>query len=578
MPDHRPRKDASDHGEEYLESLSLTERRRGGLVYTPRHLVKYVLDVAGYVSDAAIEGASLLDPACGAGVFLEEALRCLATRIAGLQGDLRFPHAAGVLLDVARRNLVGVDVDPEACVLARAALVRTAAELTGRPVALDYFDSNIIEGDFLGTGLVSPGGRLAVLPPFAVIVGNPPYVTTTRLDAMAKVELRRRFLTATGRIDLYVLFFERAVTFLRMGGRLAFITPDKYLSSHSARPLRHLLRASGAVQMLSRFESHRVFRDVATVPCVTLFERGTPQGTVELVRCAREPSNSGSVQVIGRSHLSSSLIAGDDWAAVSPKIQRLGARIRGMHPTLAGLSRRVSAGLATGRDAVFVIPANADHGIEPELLHAAIRGRDITRFSIGNSNLRVLLPYDFTSRTPALIDIRRYPGARRYLALHREELEARHCVRVWGKAWYDLHDPVPFHLRTSRKVLVPDVADRNRFAFDPGALVPLHSAYYMLPEGIDPRFLTTVLNSRPIEFLIRTTAPRIKDGFSRYRSQFLLSLPIPAAKERVMRQVLRAYDDGDFGDAAEQAAALFGLSPREYAVLDAVLSELRAPA
>ena len=79
--------------------------------------------------------------------------------------------------------------------------------------------------------------------------------------------------------------------------------------------------------------------------------------------------------------------------------------------------------------------------------------------------------------------------------------------------------PAPHH---------PRVWESNRFVVDRGRFFPLHSAYYLIPKGdIDPDFLVAVLNSRVSEFLIRLLAPVVKDGFSRYRRQFLATLPIP---------------------------------------------------
>ena len=561
--------------DEYLETLSAEERRDGGKVYTPPAIVRFSLDAAGYSTDTEIELLPVLDPACGAGVFLEEALRRLAARISSLSGDLRFAPTARTFLDAARRNLVGIDIDAAACALARRSLARTASELTGLAVSADYFAESIIQADFLSDELIRSGGRLSILPPFGHVVGNPPYVATTRLDDTIKDGYRRVFRTASGRIDLYILFFERGVSLLRSGGRLTFITPDKFLTSQSARPLRRLLREEGAVVRLARFDSHRIFRAAATVPCVTVFERGAPQTAVELIRCAGEERDAGPVQVLQRVRVSSAFIVGDNWAAVTPKQSALLARICGTHPTLRTVSQRVSAGLATGRDRVFVFPEGEHQHIEPELLFPALRGRDITPFNVSESGLRVLIPYRLDADVPALIDIRDYPGACRYLSQHREELERRHCVRTWGKAWYDLHDPIPFDLASRQKLVVPDVADRNRFAVDFGAFVPLHSAYYIVPKEIDARYLTTVLNSKPLELLIRATSPRVKDGFSRYRSQFLLGLPVPVPDDRKLRDVTRLYDQGRFEDAVELTTGLFGLSRRTLAQLEVALQEHR---
>jgi hypothetical protein len=49
-------------GTQYERSLSLEERRTHGRVYTPRHLVKFVLDQAGYTDQFPLETSPLLDP------------------------------------------------------------------------------------------------------------------------------------------------------------------------------------------------------------------------------------------------------------------------------------------------------------------------------------------------------------------------------------------------------------------------------------------------------------------------------------------------------------------------------------
>jgi hypothetical protein len=133
---------------------------------------------------------------------------------------------------------------------------------------------------------------------------------------------------------------------------------------------------------------------------------------------------------------------------------------------------------------------------------------------------------------------------RRYLRGHRRSLEDRHCVRVWEKSWYDLHDPVPLDLASTRKILVPDVARYNRFALDDRNW-PLHSVYYLVPTGIDAEFLTALLNSLPIEFLIRLRAPVVKDGFSRYRKQFLHDLPVVAPPRAEQARLIAAASRGE---------------------------------
>ena len=108
-------------------------------------------------------------------------------------------------------------------------------------------------------GSVKSGG-------FDFIVGNPPYVSATRISDSYKRALRLRFATASGRLDLYTVFIERSLSLLSKGGRLALITPDKFLISQTARALRGFIIARSSVRTIAQFRSHKVFRNAATVP------------------------------------------------------------------------------------------------------------------------------------------------------------------------------------------------------------------------------------------------------------------------------------------------------------------------
>ncbi len=226
-------------------------------------------------------------------------------------------------------------------------------------------------------------------------------------------------------------------------------------------------------------------------------------------------------------------------------------------------TERISAGPATGRDGIYVFSTPPD--IEAELLRPAVRGRDIDKYKIADPDLTIALPYSFDEQgRGSLIDLRRFPRLRRHLESHRVSLEARHCVRVWEKAWYDLHDQAAIDLARREKILVPDVAEGNRFAVDGGRFLPLHSAYYLLPRGGENLFyLVGVLNSSVCEFLIRLLAPRVKDGFSRYRRQFLATLPIPVPSLSEIRKIADAAKVGNETRVDELVYSLFRLTPSD---------------
>jgi hypothetical protein len=457
--------------------------------------------------------------------------------------------------------------------LAKREVRATAGRLCGQAPPAGFFEENILRADFL----TAP--QVAHLPParggFGFVVGNPPYVSAQRITAEYKEMLRKTFLTARGRMDFYTLFIERSLRLLAPHGRLAFVTPDKFLATQTSEPLRRLLLNEGAVRLVARFRSHKVFEDAATVPCVTVYEHGGKPAPITLLECSDRLGRDGRVQVERRSIVrATTLTSRSEWHMAAPSLDRLADAIQASHPQLKTLLSRLSAGIATGRDSVYVLPAGAKTDIEEELLRPAIRGRDLHAFRITDPGLRMLVPFTF-EKQPRLIGLDRYPGARRYLEAHRAALRERHCVRIWQKAWYDIHDPMPFDIGHTAKILVPDVASHNRFVFDPGGYWPLHSVYYLVPKDIEPRFLTAVLNSRPIEFLIRLRAPVVKDGFSRYRKQFLETLPVPRATASAQAAIVRAAQNNDNGLCEDLVARLFSLSERDRCEIQRFLASSR---
>lgn len=560
-------------GAEHVRATSLDERRRTGRVYTPEHVAHFVLGLADYTGGDPT-ARRLLDPACGAGVFLVAAIDRLASAFERDGRPLRHVRHGRAFVEAVEASIFGVDVDPVACGLARGALRAAVSRHVRIPIAERYLDRNIVEADFLmdddAIRHLSAGQR------FSFIVGNPPYVSTTRLAPRYKERLRGRFVTSSGRLDLYTAFMERGLGLLDDGGRLAFITPDKFLISQTSAALRAHMLAHAALRVVARFDSHKVFEDAATVPCVAVFEKGATRANAEVLQC-ESASADGVVTIVDRSTVARASLGRAPWHLHSSDARSMIARLEAGHPRVEQLVARVSAGPASGRDKLLVFADGEAPNVEDELLVPAVRGRDIDPFQIRDPRLRALVPYVYDDfGNGSLIRLSDYPRAARYLRSIRDTLEERHCVRVWERPWHDWHDPVTTDLARRRKILVPDVANTSRFAVDEGAFLPLHSVYYLIPRsGVDAHFLVGVLNSFVAEFIVRTLSPVVKDGFSRYRQQFVAALPVPHASASAVRQIAAAARAGNHDRVNDLVAKLFAVTDAERAAIEAGLARSR---
>ena len=431
-----------------------------GFVPTPDALVD---DMVGrlFAEAPPRPEALVLDPGCGEGVFVA--------------GILRWCRARGV----AAPRIVGVEMHPGRAVEAQ-------ARFAGEPSV------EIRVADFL-----AEDGEAAEF-----VIGNPPYVPITGLSDDEKARYRDRFAVASGRFDLYALFFEQALRRLAPGGRLVFVTPEKFLTTASARPLRALLARHAVRDIVLLPED--TFPGVVAYPAVTVIDAAAPVET----RVSRRDGTERRVTFTG------------DGAAVH--VRGNDREHRGL--VLGDVAQRVSCGVATGADAVFVRPrADLPDGLAA-FAYPTISGRQLVPCEALRPTDAMLVPYDAAG---ALLAPERLGPLAGDLDAHREALERRTCAR--RKPWYAFHEtpPLPDILRP--KLLCKDIAQRPHFWTDrDGVIVPRHSVYYVVPaDGVDLDALADVLNSdATAEWLVAHAQPAA-NGYRRLQSTVLKRIPLP---------------------------------------------------
>lgn len=463
-----------------------------GFVPTPTATVDHMVERL-FCGRLPSSDSNVLDPGCGPGAFISGILRwCKRRRCASLP------------------RIVGVESD--SCRIQEAALT-----FGGDPAV------EIRNVDFLA----EPGGES-----FDFIIGNPPYVSIIGLSDAEKHLYRAKYFTAQGRFDLYLLFFEQALRLLKPDGRLVFITPEKYLYVDSAKPLRQLLNQFDVEEI--ELVDEATFGSLVTYPTITTVVKRQYSGQTRVVR------RDGSAKCVKLAR------DGKSWL---PLISQDRASEAGAN--LDALCLRISAGVATGADEVFVLKAEGVGKILEPFAYPTIAGRGmgadnpklITRYSM-------LLPYSADgrllpeSRLGSLGDYLRQPKITRRL------LE-RTCVN--RKPWYAFHETPPLPAILRPKILCKDITAAPQFWVDrTGEIVPRHSVYYIVPKrpGVADG-LCDYLNSESATKWLRKHCQRAASGFLRLQSGVLKRLPIP-------RDLA-----GEFGDSEEENPGL--VDGRSYA-------------
>jgi adenine-specific DNA-methyltransferase len=239
----------------YALLMPAARRRRLAAYFTPPHLARHAIDV---LIEAGIKPGQhrILDPASGGAAFLVP----LAARIAA-QGRRRGSRAKTILQSI-NDTLHGVEIDAGLAKLSQALLA-------------DLFEAEIDTSGVELDGLVDRANTLAMEHPeslYDAIIGNPPYGRILQPSG----PLRKRYheVISDGYVNLYALFVELALQWVRPGGIICLIIPMSFVGGPYFAALRKRILEKASVLRLDLIDKRSdVFLDVLYDLCVIVLRR-----------------------------------------------------------------------------------------------------------------------------------------------------------------------------------------------------------------------------------------------------------------------------------------------------------------
>lgn len=261
-----------------LYTVMLPEEMRSelGAYYTPPALVERLMDM---VTEAGFdwEKGRILDPACGGGAFLAPvAMRMLKT--------FNTTDPAFILRNITNR-LHGFEIDSFAAwmslVLLETALLTICLRANKRL-----------------PGVIETGNALTILVDkqklYDLVVGNPPYGRITLSESHRQLYKR----SLHGHANLYGLFTDLAVRWIKPGGMIGYVTPTSFLGGQYFKALRGLLKKEAPpVAMDFITERQGVFEDVLQETMLTVYQRAEGRSKPVTVHFLKPNGNGKPVQV-----------------------------------------------------------------------------------------------------------------------------------------------------------------------------------------------------------------------------------------------------------------------------------------
>jgi hypothetical protein len=554
----------------------ISKRKKDGVFYTPEYITRYIVqNTLGTLCDekkaalslliepltpanpkkltkaeekhkqnildyrAWLENLKILDPACGSGAFLNQALEFLIAEHIGVR-DRLLPFQDLTLnyeieTAILEHNLYGVDINEDAVEIARLSLwLRTARR--GRTL------TNLSEKIVCANSLLAmpfPEGS------FDVVIGNPPYVRVQGLKSNYEDEAKlyeAKYQSATGNYDLYALFLEASFGMLKPTGKLSYILPHKFLISDFGSGLRGFLAQHKAVESLLHFGSEMVFEDASTYTCIVTLSHANEKLLFKSIK-PQDIFKPFEYDIINYEKLNSDKwnLSNQETARVLEKINRQPLRVKDVFD-------RIFTGIQTSADEIYLLLQTKeglyskalDQVVEVEegLLKPMLKGEDINRYGHLQNRYCVIFPYVIEEgKAQAMSEayIQEYfPKGYAYLKANETFLRGREKGRFDNpKEWFLFSRKQGIDYVEQQKIITPDIAFKSQMSFDDGMYyhgTTLYSFIKKLEIQEDYKFYLTLLNSSLMWLFIQNTSTELRGGYFRFKTAYLEPFPLPKLK------------------------------------------------
>ena len=238
-------------------------------VFTPEHVVDTMFEELEYKSNK-IRKKHIIDNSCGNGAILKKVVR------AYINVCIMCGLAKEETIKELETYIHGIEIDAK---LARETI--NNLNKIAEEYSLGSVDWDIICDDAMFVSYFDNK--------MDYVIGNPPYCNIHDIPKVKRDIVKKYKFANGGMTDMYLVFFEIGINMLNENGKLAYITPNSWLTSTAGTNFRNYLKESKTLLEIYQYGHYKVFDGINTYTCITLLSK-TPK-TNNMFVCYRNTSD-----------------------------------------------------------------------------------------------------------------------------------------------------------------------------------------------------------------------------------------------------------------------------------------------
>jgi len=524
--------------------------------FTPPNLARALVQKALEAAPDRRRDLTILDPACGSGVFLVEAIRELSAD-ANVRGR--------------KIRAVGYDISD-------------ISEYTTR-FCLEYATHDALGSHTVQTQVVKRDSLEHSWINADIILMNPPFIPWERLTAEQKRKVGIVLGDAfTKRPDIAMAFVSRAVEALTSGGVLGCVLPAALLMSETGLAWRKWLSEQGSLKLLGCFEGYKYFptslvetafliyqkraeqeHELRAVE-VLISEEGSEDAALRALRLESETAL--SIKGVERFKRPLQAFSPESWRPLRQNAYKEKDRLAALAlPRIDDLFK-IKQGVRTGNKRVFVLKASQYEELsrrEKRFFRPAAGGGSIRNGQLWPAEY-VFYPYATDGsaliESEAALQSRMPTYYSRYLAPVKHKLAAR---KGYDTTWWELYRKRSWQTTLSPRLVSTYFGESGSFAFDEaGQYITVNGHAWFwdkdtvgLSEDTQVPFEQTpaiwaylaILNSKAFEEIMSLFTVRLQGGQMRLEARFLSQVPLPDVTDEMSCPAEVVGDLVDLGKA-----------------------------